>query len=160
MFSLIALTSMSSGTCTSQPWSSLPLAKASACLALSIERSPAVGFLLFISTPVALLFFLALSGEPHLACTRKYAGFYTTVCTLNYNSPVPESSALSRPAKRAHKGRDRPYEAALIHRLGQRNRENRIRLALSLHPPRRRRRRRHALLQLLDQVGQAGEFVE
>src|ERR1017187_1239637 len=43
---------MSFGTCISQPWSSLPLAKASACLALSIIRSPAVGFLFFISTPL------------------------------------------------------------------------------------------------------------
>ena len=35
------------------------------------------------------------------------------------------SDALPRPAKRAHKGRDSLHQAALIHRLGQRNRENR-----------------------------------
>src|ERR1019366_6737614 len=49
IFSLIALTSMSSGTCTSQPWFSMPSANARACLALSIIRWPAVGFLFFIS---------------------------------------------------------------------------------------------------------------
>ncbi len=35
------------------------------------------------------------------------------------------SDALPRPAKRAHKGRDSLHQAALIHRLGQRNGENR-----------------------------------